>query len=84
MEVAATTIAAGAATVVEVGEARRVLVVAQDTAKGATRAEATGVAVAALEEAPKDGGTAHEVFQRGATHPPPPVRLRVRTQTTAR
>ena len=43
--------------VVEGEEARRVLVVAQDAAKGATRVAATGAVAAALEEAPEGGGT---------------------------
>ena len=51
------TIVAGVAVVVEGEEARRVLVVAQDAAKGATRVAATGAVAAALEEAPEGGGT---------------------------
>ena len=82
--VATTTTAAVAAAVVEAEEARRVLVVAQDAAKGATRAETTEVVAEALGEAPESGGTAHEVVQRGTARPPPPARLRARARTTAR
>ena len=45
--------------VVEAREERRVLVVAHSAAKGATRPEPTGAAVAAREEAPDDGETAN-------------------------
>ena len=82
--VATTTTAAMAATVVEVREARRVLVVAQDAAKGEIRAEPTEVVAAALGEAPKGGGTAHKVVQRGTARPPPLARLQARARTTAR
>ena len=82
--VASTTTAAVAAAVAETGEARRVLVVAQDAAKGAIRVEPTGAVAAALGEAPEGGGTAHEVVQRGTARPPPPARLRARARITAR
>ena len=82
--VVATTTAAGAATMAEAGEERRVLVVAQGAAKGATRPEPTGAVDAAPEETPEGGGTAHEVVQRGKAHPPPPARLRAQPRTTAR
>ena len=82
--VATTTTAAMVAMVVEAREARRVLVVAQDAAKGETRAEPTGVVAAALGEAPEGGGTAHEVVQRGTARPPPLACLRARARTTAR
>ena len=84
VEVATTTTAAVAAAVVQVGQARRALMVAEDAAKGATRAKPIGVATAALGEAPEGGGTAHDVVQGGTARPPPPARLRTRTRTTAR
>ena len=59
--VATTTTAAVAAAVVEAGEARRVLMVSQDAAKGTTRAEPTRVVAVALGEASEGGGTAHEI-----------------------
>ena len=61
--VAATTIAAAVATVAKAREQRRVLVVAQGAAKGANRPEPIGAAATAREEAPEDGGTAHEGLQ---------------------
>ena len=68
----------------EAGEARWVLVAAQDAAKKATRAEPTEVVAAAPWEAPEGGGTAHEVVQREMAGPPSPARLRARARTTAR
>ena len=82
--VVATTTAAVVATVVEAREERKVLVVAHSTAKGAIKPEPTGAAVAAREEAPGDGETAHEGLQRGTARQPPAARLRARTRTTAR
>ena len=82
--VVATTTAAGVATLVEAREERRVLVVAQSAAKGATKPEPTGAAAEVREEAPEDGGTAHEGAQRGTARQPPPPRLRARTRTAAR
>ena len=76
--VATTTIVAVGAAVVEVGEARRVLVVAQDAAKGVIRVSPTEAVAAALGEAPEGGGTLHELVQRGVARAPPPVRLRAR------
>ena len=84
VRVVATTTAAEVATVVEAREERRVLAVAQSAAKGATRPEPTGAAAAAREEAPEDGGTAHEGLQRGTARQPLPARLRARTRTAAR
>ena len=77
----ATTTAAGVATVVEAREARRVPVVAQSAAKGATRPEPTRAGAVAREDAPEDGETAHEGVQRGTARPSPPARLRARTRT---
>ena len=82
--VVATTTAAGVATVVEAWEGRQVRVVAHSAAKGATRPEPTGAAVPAQEEAPEDGGTAHEGLQRRTVRQPPPARLRARTRITVR
>ena len=58
VEVATTTTAAEVAAVVKAGEAHRVLVVAQDAAKGASRIATTGAVAAALGEAPEGCGTA--------------------------
>ena len=75
------TTAAGVAHVVEARVERRFLVVGQGAAKGITRAEPTGAAAAAQEEAPEDGGKAHERLRRRTARPPPPLRLRARTRT---
>ena len=63
--VATATTAAVAAAVVKAGKARRVLVVAQDAAKGATRAEPTGAVVAALGEALEGGEQRTRSFSVG-------------------
>ena len=52
--------------------------------QGSNQAEPTGAAVAAREEAPEDGETAHEGLQRGTTLQRPPICLRARTRTMAR
>ena len=65
VEVATTTTAAVAAEEVEAGEARRVLVVAQDPADGATTVATTGRRWPQLwGGAPEGGGTAQEAIQR--------------------
>ena len=63
--VGTTTTAAVAAAMVETGEAGRILVVAQDAAKGATKAEPYGVVATAPGKATEGGGTAHEFVQCG-------------------
>ena len=82
--VANTIAAAGMTAVVEVGEARRLLVVAQGTANGAPLVATTRAVATALVEATEGGGTARENVQRGTARQPPPARLRPRERTTAR
>ena len=82
--VVATTTAAVMATVVEAREERRVLVVANSTAKGETRPELTRATVPAREVAPEDGETTHEGPQRGTARQRLPAHLQARTRTTAR
>ena len=84
MGVATTTTASGVAVVVEVREARGVLVVAQRTAKGTTLVATTGAVTAAMAETTEGGGTAREDVQRGTDRQPPPARVRPRARTTAR
>ena len=80
---ATTTTRARLAAVMEVVGARRVLVVAEDAAKGATRVATTGAVNASLGEAPKNGRTAREAVERGMARPPPPARLLSRARTAA-
>ena len=70
--------------VVEAGEARRVLVVAQCAGEVATLVVATEAVAAALAEAKEGGGTAQEDVQRATARQPPPARLRPQARTTAR
>ena len=82
VEMATTTIAARVTTsVVQVGEARQVLVMAEDAAEETT---SSGGGTAALEEAPEGGEIARVVVQRGTARPPPSARLPARARTTAR
>ena len=80
----AITTAAGEAAVVEARQARLVLVVAQDAAKGASMPEPTGAVAAAREKAQEGVQAAHEGVQHGAADPLPPDRLRARARTTAK
>ena len=82
--VATTTTTAEVTAVVEAGEARRGLVVAQGAAEGATSVATTGALAVALAEATEGGGTAREDVQRGTARQPLPARLRPRARTTAR
>ena len=82
--VATTTTVVVAVAVVEAGEARRVLVVAQDAAKGETRADPTGMVAAALGKVPEGGGTEHKVVQQRTARPPLPARRHARARTTAK
>ena len=55
----------GTTAVVEAREVHQVLLVAQDAAKGATKADPTRVVVSALGKAPEGGSTAHQVVGMG-------------------
>ena len=82
--VATTTTVAGVAAVVEARKARRVLVVAQCAAEGASLVAAFGAVAEALAEATEGGGMAREDVQRGTARQPPPARLRPRARASAR
>ena len=82
--VVATTTAVVVATVVEAREERRALAVVHSAAKGETRPEPTGAAVAAPEVAPENGETAHGGPPRGTARQLSPARLRAQTRNTAR
>ena len=77
-------VVAGVIAVVEAGEARRVLGVAQGAADGPSLVVSTEEVAASVAESTEGGGTSREYVQSGTARQPPPARLRPRARTTAK